>query len=391
MEQSKITVVVLNWNNKEETLACLESLAQADLAGANVMLVDNGSTDGSAAAVRERFPSLRVIQLDENQGYAGGNNAGIRAALEDGAEGVLLLNNDTRVAPDFIVPLRWIFDIDSQAAAASSAIHRLDNPAMLDIAYARVDFNRRDAVSLVGVNVVPALGHGFNVREEVPVAIGCSMLVSARALREVGLFDEEYFAYHEDVDWCLRARKAGFKIYYEPMSRVYHRGSSTTQALAQRPAALVGRVEGDLPQAEPLPWNPVRAYLGARNLIRLLRTHASRDEKRSFLRSCIRELPLEFLAVIKEKEGWLRLGRWGYKSFLREHCVERHGFLSEAGTGPKLAGALLLLPVDLFWALPREICTVYRQGRLRQFLYYLRGLLDGVLDRPLPLEWLGLR
>lgn len=391
MEQSKITVIVLNWNNKGDTLACLESLVEANLLGAKVMVVDNGSTDGSAAAVRERFPGCRLIELAENCGYAGGNNVGIRAALEDGAEGVLLLNNDTCVAPDFIVPLRWIFDIDPQAAAASSAIHRLDNPAMLDIAYARVDFHRRDAVALAGVNAVPALGHGYNVREEVPVAIGCSMLVSARAFREVGLFDEKYFAYHEDVDWCLRARKAGFKIYYEPMSRVYHRGSSTTQALVRRPAALVQRVEDDLPQAEPLPWNPVRAYLGARNLIRLLRAHATREEKLSFLRSCVRELPLEFLSVIKEKEGWLRLGRWGYKDFLREHFIERHGFLPEAGTVAKVAAALLLLPVDLFWALPREIRTAHRQGRLQQFSYYVRGLWDGVLDRPLPLRWLGLR
>jgi GT2 family glycosyltransferase len=389
MNPSKITVVVLNWNNKSDTLACLESLRQADLGGAEVVVVDNGSRDGSVAAVQARFPEVQLVELSENRGYAGGNNAGIRHALAAGAEGVLLLNNDTCVAPDFLRPLLWTFDIDPDAGAVSSAIHRLDRPDMLDVAYSQVHFGQREAVQIRGVNALP--GHGFGERREVQVAVGCSLLLSAKALRAVGLFDEAYFAYHEDVDWCLRARGAGFKVYYEPMSRVFHRRSSTTQALARRPAALVGRVEDDLPQAEPLPWNPVRAYLGARNLVRLLRAHASPREKRSFLRSCVRELPLEFLAVIKEKEGWLRLGRWGYKSFLREHFVERHAFLSEAGTVSKVAGALLLLPIDLFWALPREIHAAYRQGRLQQFFYYLRGLRDGVLDRPLPLEWLGLR
>jgi hypothetical protein len=138
-------------------------------------------------------------------------------------------------------------------------------------------------------------------------------------------------------------------------------------------------------------WNPVRAYLGARNLVRLLRTHANAHEKYRFARSCLLEIPLEFLAVIKEKEGWLRLGRWGYKDFLRQHFVERHAFLRDAGPAQRLAAMLLLVPVDLLWALPREIYATYREGRLQQFLHYVRGLWEGLLGRPIPLRRLGLR
>jgi hypothetical protein len=387
MDPSKITIVVLNWNNKADTLACLESLEEADLGGASVLLVDNGSTDGSVAAIQDRFPSVEVLSLTENRGYAGGNNEGIRQALRNGAEGVLLLNNDTRVAADFLRALLWTFDIHPDAGAVSSAIHRMDRPEMLDVAYSEVRFWQREAVQIRGVNALP--GDGFGEHREVDVAIGCSVLLSAKALQTVGLFDEAYFAYHEDVDWCLRARKAGFTIHYEPFSRVFHRGSSSTQALARRPTAA--RIEDDLPQAEPMPWNPVRAYLGARNLVRLLRAHANAREKYRFVRSCLLEIPLEFFAVIKEKEGWLRLGRWGYKDFLRQHFIERHSFLRDAGRAQRLAALLVLLPIDLLWALPREIHTTYREGRLEQFLEYVRGLWDGLLGRPLPLARLGLR
>jgi len=96
---------VLNWNGGPDTVDCLESLAQANLDRATVLVVDNGSRDDSLARIRGRFPSQRILVLAENQGYAGGNNAGIRAALDAGAGGVLLLNNDTRVAPDFLQSL----------------------------------------------------------------------------------------------------------------------------------------------------------------------------------------------------------------------------------------------------------------------------------------------
>ncbi|HSP95635.1 MAG TPA: glycosyltransferase, partial [Candidatus Dormibacteraeota bacterium] len=106
----KIAIVVLNWNQREATLACLDSLALADLQGAEVFVVDNGSRDGSVAALDDRLPPERLIALPENRGYAGGNNAGMRAALEAGAELVLLLNNDTTVSPDFLLPLLWALD-----------------------------------------------------------------------------------------------------------------------------------------------------------------------------------------------------------------------------------------------------------------------------------------
>lgn len=360
MTGADIAIVVLNWNRRDETLACLASLAQAQLGGARVIVVDNGSRDGSVEAVRAAHPEVEIVALPHNRGYAGGNNAGIRAALAHDVEAVLLLNNDTRPQPDFLLALFWALDAAPRAAAVASAIHRLDRPEMLDVAYGAVRFRERDAVKILGVNALP--GDGFGQRVEIEVAVGCSLLIRAAALREIGLFDEAYFAYHEDVDWSLRARRAGWTLLYEPMSRVLHRGSGSTATA--RPARPGGGGDDALPNAEPLPWNPVRTYLGARNLFRLLSAYATPEERRAFLRACLRELPLEYLAVVYDREGWLRLGRWGWGDALRA-CV----------------GA------DPLW---RAAPAAHRAGVVEQFRAHVRGLWDGWRDRPLPLRALGL-
>src|SRR6185369_15212732 len=269
----RVTIVVLAWNGVDDTLACLTSLAAAELGGARVIVVDNGSRDGTVERVRADFPTVAVLALPENRGFAGGNNVGITAALDAGAEGVLLLNNDARVAPDFLPPLVAAITSVPRCAAASSAVFRLDRPELIDVAYVEVRFDRRSVVQIMGVNALP--GEGYDTRREVEVAVGTSVLLRAEALREIGLLDEAYFAYHEDVDWCLRARRAGWGIVWEPRSRVLHRGSASTKAASRRPPDPIAPWEPQLPNAEPLPWNPVRAYLGARNLVRLLRTYAT--------------------------------------------------------------------------------------------------------------------
>lgn len=356
-------IVVLNWNQRAATLACLDSLAAADLQGAEVWVVDNGSRDGSVEALRARLPAERLVLLPENRGYAGGNNAGMRAALDAGAAFVLLLNNDTTVAPDFLLPLRWALDAAPRAAGVCSAVHRADLPEMIQIAWSEVCFGERDAVKLRGVNALT--GTDYSTRREVEVAIGCCLLLRAAALREVGLFDEAYFAYHEDVDWCLRARRRGWTLLYEPWSRVFHAGSGSTAGLVPRPPSA-GVAHPELPNAEPLPFNPVRAYLGARNLVRLMQAHATPAQRRAFWTACLREIPLEYLAMVYDREGWLRLGRFDWRDVARLALRERPG-------------------------LPARIRAVHRSGRARQIAAYVRGLWDGLRDRPLPLVALGLR
>ena len=378
-----VTIVVLNWNGGSDTVECLESLAAADLQGATVLVVDNGSRDDSLARIRARFPAQRILALPDNRGYAGGNNAGMRAALESGAGAVLLLNNDTRVAPDFLPPLLSALHDSPRAAAVTSQILRQDRPEMLDVAYLEVHFDERNVVQLQGVNRLPS--EGFDRRRRVYVVPGCSVLFRADALREVGLFDEAYFAYHEDVDWCLRASESGWEVYYEPYSRVFHKGSRSTERFNQKPQPRVWRQDApQLPHAEPMPFNPVRTYLGMRNTVRLLRRYAKPTHRLAFGLDLARLLPLETTAVVLGAESEFRLGRWSW------------GEVADAYLGSPRAGRGALaraaaLPLAVAWRFPRDVVRAARSGRLAEVAETLRGLRDGILDRRLPLERLGLR
>ena len=386
---AETTIVVLNWRRADETSRCLESLARADLAGARVLVVDNGSGDGSAERIQQRFPTQRVLTLPENCGYAGGNNAGIRAALADGARAVLLLNNDTEVGRDFLSPLLWSLNSDPRAAAVSSAILRMDHPELLDVAYLSLYWGH-GIVRHHGVNALP--GEGFQTRCDVDVAIGCSVLLSAEALRVLGPFNEDYFAYHEEVDWCTRARRAGFRILYQPLSRVWHGGSKSTDHLAQPLAAARAIASGpQLPMPIPLSWNPVRTYLGARNTVRFVRLNGTWRQRAYFWLHSAYAVPLEALAAVMRQETALKIGAWSYRRALRVYAGGAAGAQPEPRPPQLGLGDLLVLPRVLLWTLPHDARAAYREGRLAQIVELLRGLRDGALNRPLPLARLRLR
>ena len=385
IDRERVWIIVLNWNRRDDTLACLESLAQADVGGARIVVVDNGSRDGSVEAIPVRFPAVTVLPLPENRGYAGGNNAGMRLALEHGAAAVLLLNNDTAVAPDFLAPLLWVLEGSPTAAAASSAIMRFDNPALLDVAYLELYYGH-GIVRRRGVNAMP--GEGFDQPRTVDAGVGCSLLIRADALRRVGLFDESYFAYHEEVDWCVRARKAGFEIVYQPLSRVSHHGSKSTEP-SRKPVHVEPRVTDgpQLPNPMPLPWNPVRVYLGARNTVRFMRAHGNVWRKLYFVGSSLYALPLELLAVILDREEDFKIGAFSYRRALGLYCDRVAG---AAPSGRSRWQSLRAL-ARVLRAFPADVRRVHREGRATQVVECVRGLWDGVLDRPLPLERLGLR
>ena len=384
-----VTIVVVNWRRAQETIACLESLARATLGGARVLVVDNGSRDGSVDALRARFPAQEILELPVNVGFAGGSNAGIRAAMAAGATGVLLLNNDAEVAPDFLGWLLHDMELHPDCAAVSSIVLRKDRPDMIEVAYSEVRFDRRYVVQLVGVNALP--GDGFDTRRPIPVAVMCCLLLRAEALGAIGLLDEAYFAYHEDVDWCLRAHAGGWRILFEPYSRVFHGQSASTRSLRARPPVEEpDPSEPQLPNAEPLQWNPVRTYLGSRNVVRLLRAHATAEELREYLRRQRRALPLELLAVLLGRVGKMRLGHWSYGDAARLYLTRRHQLLRNGALGARVLMPLYAL-ADLCWPFPRDLWHAYREGRLDEFIESVRGLVDGIADRPIPLERLGLR
>jgi GT2 family glycosyltransferase len=217
--------VVLSWNGREDTLDCLASLRDA-MAESNVICVDNGSTDGSQAAVRTHFPNMHLIEAGQNLGYAGGNNLGIRRAVELGATWVVLVNNDATVAPDVIGGFQSAAALSPRAGILAGKVYFADRPSKIWFAGQRVSL-------LTGYSGRPR-GYGredaarYQRVERTGRAVGALMAVSREAIELVGLFDEALFAYVEDVDWALRVRAAGLDVVFAPDARAWHRVSAST-------------------------------------------------------------------------------------------------------------------------------------------------------------------
>jgi GT2 family glycosyltransferase len=248
---ASVAVVVLSWNGREDTLACLGSLGQASCPRLDVVVVDNGSSDGSKEAVAAEHPDVAIVPLESNRGFAGGMNAGIEAALAGGAEHVMLLNNDTVVEPGFLEPLVGALERDEHAAAACSQIVFLDDPEK--VWYAGADF--RPGRGHHGTN----RGYGQpRLDGTVPPyatdrACGGAMLIRSDALSEVGIFDESLFAYAEDTDWSLRAAKHGRHVLVVPASVIRHAVSASSGG-ASSPDTLYYGLRNGLLVAER--WAP---------------------------------------------------------------------------------------------------------------------------------------
>ena len=219
-------IVVLSWNGREDTLACLRSLAEVDWPGLDVICVDNGSADGSASAVREQFPDVTVIENGANLGYAGGNNVGIRAALERGAGWVLLLNNDATLAPDAIRELDAVAATRPGAGILGGKVLFADPPDLVWFAGQR--FNTALGYSGRPRGYRKPDGERYGRIEAVDRVVGACMAVSRELTEAIGLLDEDLFAYVEDVDWSLRIRAAGFECVFVPAARAVHQVSAST-------------------------------------------------------------------------------------------------------------------------------------------------------------------
>jgi len=218
--------VVLSWNGREDTLRALEALRSVEGADLQIICVDNGSTDGSQEAVRERFPHVWLIEAGVNLGYSGGNNLGIRRALEHGARWVMLVNNDASVAPDVIEGFARAAREHPRAGILAGKVYFADRPRTIWFAGQRVS-------ELLGYSGRPrgygrADGPRYSRIAPTGRAAGALMAISREAIEAVGLLDEELFAYVEDVDWALRVRGAGLEVVFAPDARAWHRVSAST-------------------------------------------------------------------------------------------------------------------------------------------------------------------
>ncbi len=210
------------------TAECIRSLQAMDSSSFKILVVDNGSTDGSAEKLAGEFPNVTVLPLARNSGFATGCNIGMRHALARDAEFVLLLNNDTVVAPDFLREALTVIRGDLRIAAVCPKIYFADQPEMLW--YAGADFSAWTAATRH--RGWKKLDRGqFDDNLEFTQATGCAMLVRCSALPEVGLLDEQFWAYAEDLDWSLRFLKRGYRLVFAPKARLWHCCGATSVKL----------------------------------------------------------------------------------------------------------------------------------------------------------------
>jgi GT2 family glycosyltransferase len=211
--------VIVTWNGRAYLDACLDAVAAQEQISAEVILVDNASTDGTATHVRERFPWVRVVALDENRGFAGGNNAGVDEAR---SPYVALLNNDTVPDPGWLRALRDGIDESAGYALTTSRIVYMHDPGTIDSAG---DGMLRWGGAFKRHHGAPAADAAES--GEVFGVCGAACLMSKAVFDELGGFDTDFFAVHEDVDLSYRARLLGYRCRYVAGAVVRHHGSGT--------------------------------------------------------------------------------------------------------------------------------------------------------------------
>lgn len=265
-EAPLVYIVMLNWNGLEVSTECLRSVGKMTYPNYRIIVVDNGSTDGSADELLRIFPHILLIKLEENRGFTGGCNVGIRKAIELGAKYVLLLNNDTTVAADLLDLLIAAAEADETVAVINPKILFADRPDR--IWYAAGSYNWW--LGMPSYHYKQKDSPFPTEPQYITFATGCAMLLRVAALRQVGLFDERFFGYAEDVDLVVRLLHAGYRALYVPTARVLHKDEYTYSRLP-RPAA--------------------KTYLSTRNKLLLMAKHARPWQWLVFLPSfCIRHV-----------------------------------------------------------------------------------------------------
>ncbi len=223
----KVIITILNFNKCMDTIECIDSLEKINYPNYEIVLVDNGSKDNSAELFKAKYssnPKITLLINNNNLGFTGGNNLAIRHFIKGGVDYFLLLNNDTVVEPGFLTQLVNVAEADDKIGIVGPKIYK---------------FGSNDILFCAGTKTIPFFGQPFlrgNGKKDdgrydkvkaVDYISGTALLIKKNVIERIGLLDEKFFAYFEDWDWCIRARKHGFKCVYVPDAILWHKGSST--------------------------------------------------------------------------------------------------------------------------------------------------------------------
>jgi GT2 family glycosyltransferase len=256
ISQPKVAIIIVNWNGYDLTKACLESLKILLYSNFKVVLVDNGSQDHSGENLKDEFPEIELISSTENLGFTGGNNLGIQWALHKDFDYVMLLNNDTIVEPDFLQPLVSFLEQNPDYGAVQPKI-------MFEKERNRIWNAGGGYFKWLGMSWSVGIGqedHGqFDQEMDTPWITGCAILLRSDVIKQVGMLDDRFFAYYEDVEWSLRIIKSGYRLRYLPQSKIYHVAGGSSKKTKTK--------EGTVP--------PIIHFYRTRNHLFLIRKHTN--------------------------------------------------------------------------------------------------------------------
>ena len=215
-----ISIVLVNWNAKEDLIECLKSVFLSEYRNFRVILVDNASADGSVEAVEKRFPNVTTLTNHRNLGYTKGNNIGLRKAIEFAAPYTFFLNTDTVIDKKLLGELVCAMEKESCVGISGPKIYFYDNPDTIQYAGGRL---KPIAARIQAIGIGEKDQGQYDVPKEVDFISGCAMFFRTNLVDEIGFFDEDYYHGFEDVDFNVRCRKKGYTIKYIPVGRVWHK------------------------------------------------------------------------------------------------------------------------------------------------------------------------
>lgn len=271
-----VCAVVVNWNRQRETVDCVASLQRSTYPSLRVIVVDNASSDGSVAVLREAFPSIDLIAAPRNLGFVDGCHLGIERARQLGAVYLLLLNNDAEIAADAVALLVTVLQADARGGAAGPTIFYHDRPDVIWSAGGMINWSTGNT-HMVALDAVDE-GQLGTAPRAVDFVSGCALLAPLAVFDRIGGFDPRFFAYYEETEWCVRATRAGFAILHVPSAKAWHKTAPSTQ-----PASLL-----------------THYYMTRNRLLFLAATHAS-------LRAWCHTLGLDYLRTLL---SWTLRPKW---------------------------------------------------------------------------------
>ena len=254
INKPSIAVILVNWKKYNLTSNCINSLNKSNYKNFKIILVDNEYSEKSIIELKNKYKELLVFKEKNNLGFAGGNNIGIRYALENDYDYIMLLNNDTEVKENFILPLVERIEKDHFLGAVQPLILNFSNKSIIWNAGGKL--NKFLGLTSTRLNN-NKLNSSIVFDDYTDWISGCCILIKSEILTKVGLLDEKFFNYYEDVDWSLRMKNLGYDLGFVKESIIYHHGSSSSKNKKNKEGVISSKIH----------------YFNIRNHILLLKKH----------------------------------------------------------------------------------------------------------------------